>query len=138
MADTTLLVAGGIALLLAVASWLIELKAAREHSAWLTGKARAEGTVVRISLKDHLSRNAPASDEPGRAWPVIRFRAANKVEYEFDAPDAPTQIGSVVEVAYDSALPSNARAVARTPKIGCAIAFLAGAVVLFALAFFKR
>jgi hypothetical protein len=138
MADTTLLVAGGIALVLAIASWLIDLKAAREHAAWLTGKTRTEGTVVRVGLRDHLSRNEPVSDEKGRVSPVIRFRAANSVEYEFDAPDAPTEIGSVVQIAYEPALPSNARAVARTPKIGCAIVFLAGALVLLALAFFKR
>jgi hypothetical protein len=53
------------------------------------------------------------------------------VEYEIDAPDASAEIGTVIPVAYDPALPSAARAIARTPRVGCTVLlFVIGVVLL--------
>lgn len=74
-----------------------------------------------------------SSDRNVSIVPVVRFRAADGIEYEIDAPDAPAKIGSVVQVAYESMQPSGARAISRTPKIGCAILLFVVGVALIAI-----
>jgi hypothetical protein len=107
--------------------WWRERKAHREHVAWCAAATKVEGAVSRLGTRDHLSRNKPTDDDNISIVPVVRFRAANNVDYEIDCRDAPRTIGAPVAVAYDPALPSSARAVARVPRIGCAaIALLIG------------
>lgn len=137
MPDTSLIATGGTAaalgLVFAIASW----KSQRDHNAWTRDKTRARGVVSRIGLRGHLSRNKPTFDDGGLAVPVVRFTAENGADYEIDAGDAPHRVGAEVEVAYDPALPSDGRMVARTPKIGCAAVLLAIGVALVIAGLFR-
>ncbi len=75
------------------------------------------------------------SNDPGAvSVAVVRFRAANGIEYEIDSPEGPMELGAVVSVAYDPALPSDGRAVDRTPKIAFAVLLLALGAILIAVA----
>jgi hypothetical protein len=76
--------------------------------------------VSRIGRRGWYSRNEPTGDDDNVSTvPVVRFRAANGVEYEFDADDAPSRVGAAVPVAYDPALPSTARIEVQRRKLGC-------------------
>lgn len=78
--------------------------------------------VSRIGQRGWHSRNEPTGDEEHVSTvPVVRFKAANGVEYEFDAGDAPSRVGAVVQVAYDPALPSTARVESQRRKLGCVV-----------------
>ena len=92
--------------------------------------------VSRVGQRDHLSRNKPTDSDSITTVPVVRFKAANGVEYEFDAPGAPLKVGTPVAVAYDPALPSSARTLVRTRRIGCAAILLIAALVLAARALY--
>ena len=65
-----------------------------------------------------------------RAVAVVRFTAANGVEYEIDAPDVAREIGTRIPIAYDPLLPSDARAIEQRPKIGCAVVLLLAGIAL--------
>ncbi|GMU63738.1 MAG: hypothetical protein AMXMBFR36_00120 [Acidobacteriota bacterium] len=95
-----------------------------------------DGVVSRLVQRRSsggLSEDAAGmpTDPASTTIPVLRFRALDDLEYEIDAPEAPSEVGAVVAIAYDPALPSAGRAVERTPKIGCALLLLlVGAILL--------
>jgi hypothetical protein len=130
MPDTSLVAIGAAACAFAAFLWRKETKTHHEHVAWCDAHTKADGVVSRISLRGHHSRNPPGFDDHGWSVPVVRFRAANGVEYEVDASDSHHKEGTPLEVAYDPALPSGGRVVARTKKIGCAGVLLAIGVFL--------
>lgn len=137
MPETSLVVIGVVACASAAVVWRREMNEQRAHGAWCaSATTKAEGVVSRIAQRGHLSRNEPTSGDEGMALPdvpIVRFKAADGVEYEVDAPDAPAKVGTIVAIAYDPALPSDARAIQRTPRIGCAVMLLAVGVVLLVL-----
>ncbi len=92
--------------------------------------SRAEGVVSRVGRRGWNSRNEPTSSDDIATVPIVRFRAANGIEYEFDAGDAPQKLGAPVVVAYDPDLPSTAYLVERTKKLGCAVLFAAAGLFL--------
>lgn len=99
-------VIGGVSLLVAVAVWLAERRAQAELAAWFAAALEAEGTV-RISERN-LSRNKVSGDDSDPV-PVVRFRAIDGVEYEFDARYSELKAGERVRVAYSPTLHSDAR-----------------------------
>ncbi|HYI09696.1 MAG TPA: DUF3592 domain-containing protein [Thermoanaerobaculia bacterium] len=130
MPDTSLVAAGAAACAVAAFFWRADSKAHRSHEVWCAGAAKAEGFVSRIGRRGHLSRNAPTSSDSFYTVPIVRFRAADGVEYEIDAADAPKTVGAPLQVAYDPNLPSGARPVPRTRKIGCSVVLLAIGIFL--------
>lgn len=131
MPDSTFLIAGALAAAGAAIGFLAELKEKREHHAFCTTAARAEGVVSRISERGHATKNERSEEEKFEV-PIVRFRAADGAEYEFDAPHLPRTLGMAVEVAYDPVLPSNARPLQRQRRSGCAIFLAALALILIA------
>jgi hypothetical protein len=137
MADPSLIAVGatscGLSLIFGAVSW----KAHREHRAWCARGIRAEGVVSRLAERRRTGLSEDASGMPAdpaaALVPVVRFRAANGIEYEIDAPDAPAQIGAAVQVAYEAAEPSGARAVERPLKIGCVVFLLVAGLLLVAI-----
>lgn len=134
MADTSLVAVGATAVALSTVFGWIAIKRQLEHRAWCARGSKAEGVVSRLAERRRQGLSEDASGTPtGRAVSmvsIVRFRAANGVEYEIDAPEAPLEIGCVVQVAYVPALPSEARAIERTPKVGCAAFLLVVGVIL--------
>jgi len=137
MADGSLVAVGATTSALSVVFGWIAMKRHREHRAWCARGTKADGIVSRLAERrgSGLSEDAGGmpSDPNVHVVPVVRFRAADGIEYEIDAPDAPTEIGTVVQVAYEPALPSGARAIDATPKIGCAVVLLALGLTLLAI-----
>ena len=74
-----------------------------------------------------------STDAAGVLTPVVRFRAANNIEYDIDAPEAPREVGTEVEVAYDPALPSGGQGVDRAPKILIPIVLIVLGAILVAV-----
>ena len=110
--------------------WVAEVREQRSHLKKMATAARARGVVSRIAIRGWLSKNEPTEMDLNDAEkvskvPVVRFRAHDGAEYEFDAPDAPMTIGSEVDVAYDPEIPSSAQLPVRQRKPGCAIILLA-------------
>jgi hypothetical protein len=139
MADASLVGVGATLCALSAVFGGVTLKTQREHREWCARGVKADGVVSRLGERRSagLSENADgtSSDPAFTLVPVVRFRADNGFEYEIDAPEAPSTIGSVVEVAYAPSEPSGARAVARKPKVGCTVfLFVFGlALVLYGL-----
>jgi len=137
MADSSLVVVGAVVCAAAAVFGWVAVKVQREHRQWCAGKARVDGVISRLAERrgQGLSEGASgmSTDPVYLSVAVVRFRAANGLEYEIDAPEAPRQIGTVVEVAYDPALPSGGRGVERTPKIGPSVVLLAVGAVLIAV-----
>jgi hypothetical protein len=134
-ADVTFLVLGSLALAFALGAAFAESRAAPRHRTLTERWTRAQGTVSRISNPYHLSRNRPRSGDRKRTVPVVRFRASDGVEYEFDDHCAPRQVGASVEIAYDPTLPSGARVANRRSGWGCAMILALAALAAFAWAF---
>lgn len=130
MADVSLVATGGVACTIAAAVWYVAIREQRRHREWCAKGVKAQGVVSRLSTRGHLSRNEPTDSDNISEVPIVRFRAANGVEYEIDAPDAPRKVGTPVEVAYEPASPSSGRAVERVPKIGCAVVVLVIGIAL--------
>lgn len=128
--NTTLMVLGGSAVALSFGFWIAERKARRAHEAWCATAARADGVVSRLGLRGHYSRNPPTDEDRNWYIPVVRFRAADGAEYEFDAEGTRAKVGARVRVAYEPALPSNARALERPGRMGCAAILLAAGLAL--------
>ena len=126
---------GAFLCLLAMAMLIVEERTFRARRRRCETAAKAEGVVTRIGRRGHLSRNEPTSSDRYRTVPVIRFRAANGVEYEFDAPRAPKSAGTKVQVAYDPGMPSTAELVVTARQVGCAalMGAIGIALILFAL-----
>lgn len=133
MPDTSLVVAGGAACAGAVLFWLAETKAQREHLRWCARAATAGGVISRIAERGReLSRNEPSDDDPIHHVPVVRFRASDGAEYEFEASDIPQTVGAAVTVAYDAAMPSTARVLQRRSRWGCGVVLLVAGIALIA------
>lgn len=111
------------------------LRGQRAYAKWCAARARADGVVSRVverRVNGSFSEDAGGmpTDPASITVAVVSFRAANGVDYEFDTQEVPLEVGTAVAVAYDPALPSDARAIARTPKVGCAaILLLVGAAL---------
>jgi hypothetical protein len=134
MADLSLVGVGATACALSTVFGWIAIKRQLEHRAWCARGVKADGVVSRLAERRGTGLSEDAAGMPTdpnvSLVPVVRFRAANGIEYEIDAPEAPATIGSVVQVAYDPALPSGARAIDRTPKVGCAVVLFVAGVAL--------
>jgi hypothetical protein len=136
VADGSLVAVGGVACAAAAAFGWGALRAQRAHARWCASRTRADGVVSRVVRRRRnggLAEDAAGlpTDPASTRTPVVRFRARDGVEYEIDAPEAPARIGATVALAYDPALPSDGRAIERTPKIGCAaLLLLAGALLV--------
>lgn len=76
---------------------------------------------MRIGRRGYHSRNEPTSSSRFVTVPVVRFRAANGAEYEFDAPGVPKKVGEKVQIGYDAKLPSTAQVVGAARQAGCAM-----------------
>ena len=137
MADISLAAVGATTCAFATAFGWIAIKRQREHSAWCAKGVKADGVVSRLAERRGAGLSEDASgmstDATFHTVPVVRFRV-DGIEYEIDAPDAPATIGSVVQVAYEPTQPSGARAIARTPKIGCAVILFVAGLTLLAIA----
>ena len=140
MADTSLLYTGMVLAGVGLVTGGIALKVQWDHKRWCAKRPRLKGMVSRIAERraQGLSEDAAgfSTGTHYRAVPVVRFQAPNGVEYEIDADEAPNEIGAEVEVAYDPAQPSGARAVQRVPKIGLCIPLIVvgGALAAYAAA----
>lgn len=138
MADSSLLATGTVVLAAGAVFGWVALRTQREHRRWCSERTRAEGVVSRFAERNRpgLSEGADgtSNDPAALLVAVVRFRASNGIEYEIDAPEGPKELGAVVSVAYDPALPSDGRAVDRTPKIAFAVLLLALGALLFAVA----
>lgn len=133
MPDMILVSAGVAACATSFAFWRMERKNIRAHEAWCAAAAKTDGVVSRTARRGaELSRNEPTDDDAIALVPIVRFTAANGVEYEFDAPGAPRDANARVQVAYDPALPSSARMVERQGKPGCTVLLLIAGVCLIA------
>lgn len=135
MADTSLVAIGATACVAGGIFGWIAMKTQRAHRAWCARATKVDGVVSRMAERrgQGLSEDAAGMPTGPNVFtvPVVRFRAANGIEYEIDGPEATREIGSVVQVAYAPALPSDARVVDRTPKVGCAIGiFVVGAILV--------
>lgn len=127
---------GGATLLVAVAVWFAERRSQTELAAWFAVALEAEGTV-RISER-HPSRNK-VSFEDSDPVPVVRFRAQDGVEYEFDATYARLNAGDRVRVAYSPTLHSDARLLSdRRSGHGCSIAIAAAAALVLAYGIYRN
>ena len=124
--DESLVWTGAVVAAAGAAFGWIAIKAQREHREWCRERTKVEGVVSRLVRRP--SRGSRTSG--GVETPVVRFRATNNVEYEVDAPEAPRDAGSVVEVAYDPAMPSGGRAVPRTPKLAAPVFLLVVGAIL--------
>lgn len=120
-----------------VLCWCVRIvRVGAAHARWCASRTRTDGVVSRVverRVNGSFSEDAGGmpTDPATITVAVVRFRALDGVEYEFDTQEVPLEVGAEVAVAYDPALPSDARAVARTPKIGCAaLLLLAGAILL--------
>lgn len=119
----SLIVAGAAVCAAAAGSWIADTRQQRAHEGWCATATKAEGIVSRLADPGGaMSRNPVTDDDRAPGLPIVRFTAANGVEYEIDAPDAPRAVGATVAVAYDPALPSSARPVERVRKVGCSVA----------------
>ena len=120
----------------AVFGW-VALKVQREHRQWCEDKPRAEGVVSRLARRRRQGLSEDASGTPtGNVdvlVPIVRFRAANSIEYEIEAQEAPMEVGAAFQVAYDPELPSGGRGVERVPKVGIPIFLLVVGIVLAAV-----
>lgn len=125
---------GLLCLCLAAVAAAIEVRDQRRHDRFCSRAARTQGVVSRLARR-HLSRNEPAFDDPNRGLPIVRFTASNGIEYEFDARDAPREVGSEVVVAYLEKQPSSSRLARRQRKPGCVVILLVLAIVAFYAAF---
>ena len=138
MVDISLAAVGATTCAFATVFGWIAIKRQREHRDWCAKGIRASGVVSRLGERRGagLSEDAAgmSTDATFHTVPVVLFRAANGIEYEIDAPDAPPTIGSVVEVAYEPAQPSGARAIHRTPKVGCAVILFVIGLTLIVIA----
>lgn len=141
MADTSLIGAGAVACAIGVVSGLVAVKTQRDHRRWCAARPKVSGVVSRLAQRRSTGLSEDASGmSTGTHYttvPVVRYRAANRIEYEIDAPEAPSEIGSAVEVAYDPELPSEARAVMRTPKVGCSVFLVIVGLVLVAIGIYR-
>lgn len=99
----------------------------QEHLRWVARAAKAEGVVSRISQRKDYSGPSDSYDNISvDPVPIVRFRAADGLEYEFDGPNKIGEVGTPVPVAYNRELPSDARAVATTGyRGGCGFILLA-------------
>jgi hypothetical protein len=137
MPDTSLMIAGAVSCVAGAGFWWMEIAEERKHRSKLATYARGRGVVSRIAIRGWLSKNEPTElaiedDEKVKKVPVVRFRASDGAEYEFDAPDAPHTIGAEVDVAYDPAIPSSAQMTTRQKKPGCAIILFVIGIALIA------
>lgn len=110
----------------------------RRHDAWCASAAKAQGVVSRVGRRHWLSRNEPGTGDRVDRVAVVRFRAANGVEYEVDSPDAPSEPGAAVQVAYDAASPSTAVVVHRRQNYGCAVILVVVGVGMIVWELFQR
>ena len=133
MADPSLIAVGAASCGLATIWWWSERKAHRAHVTWTVNAVKADGVVSRLARRRHLSRNEPTTSDNLSMVPIVRFRAADGVEYEIDAPDAPRTIGAAVPVGYELASPSSARPLQRTRRLGCAAFLLVVGIALIAI-----
>jgi hypothetical protein len=126
--DTSLVAAGAVVGAVGLVTCWIAVRTQREHRRWCAGKSRVQATVSRMAERwqGSLSEDATgnSADPGGTTVPIARFRAANGVEYEVEAPEAPKEIGAKVEVAYDPALPSHGRGVERVSKVALPIGLI--------------
>ncbi|MEO7973806.1 MAG: DUF3592 domain-containing protein [Thermoanaerobaculia bacterium] len=138
MADTSLLATGAVTFAAGAVFGWVALRTQRAHRRWCAERTRAEGVVSRFAERHRagLSEGADGtSNDPGALHvAVVRFRASNGIEYEIDSPEGPMDLGAVVPVAYDPALPSDGRTVDRAPKIAFAVLLLALGAILVAVA----
>ena len=92
--DESLVVTGAVFCAVGLVTGAIAMKAQRDHRRWCEGKPRVEGVVTRLVRRPRPGRGhssssgLPSLSEPS-GTPVVRFRAANKIDYEIDAPEAP-------------------------------------------------
>lgn len=134
----TFFVLGAVLMGIAAATVVHARRDQRRHEAWCASAAHAQGVVSRVGRRHWLSRNEPTSSDRVQTVAVVRFRAANKVEYEFDSPDAPSVAGAAVQVAYDASSPSTARVIQRRPRYGCAIILLGLGLAMIAWELVQR
>jgi len=137
MADSSLVYIGAFLWVVAITMLVVEERAVRARRRWCATAARAEGEVARIGRRGYHSRNEPTSSVRFVTVPVVRFRAANGAEYEFDAPGVPKKVGEKVQVAYDAKLPSTAQVVGAARQVGCAVVLGAIGIVLIGFGVFQ-
>lgn len=124
-------VAGVALLVIAVLIFIGDKRAQRAHETWCASAAKTTGVISRVGVRNHLSRNKPTGTEDGvSAVAVVKFKAANGVEYEFDAPRIQPKPGTEIAVAYDPAVPSTARVLDRPRNAGCASIFAVAGIAL--------
>lgn len=116
-----------------------EKKKAIADAAWLARATKTEGVISRRKVHGgEYSRNKELPDPYEERHAVVRFRAADKVEYEFDARSDLGKTGDLVPVAYNPDLPSDAREIgARNTSGGCAYLLFAIALALVMQALFS-
>ncbi|HEX7708802.1 MAG TPA: DUF3592 domain-containing protein [Thermoanaerobaculia bacterium] len=131
----------GVGVLLCVAGiWerFTDKRKRRENLQWIDSAVRTEGVISRVSERKDYSGHRDTYDNIATlAVPIVRFRAADGHDYEFDGPNGLGEVGAKVSVAYNPDLPSDARAIATTGyRGGCGFILIAIGLALAAKAMF--
>jgi Protein of unknown function (DUF3592) len=135
MIVTIELIFGLIVITIGVIVTITELRRKRAAEAWLARAARAEGLVYRFNEVETYNHMSEGFTHGKAKIHIVKYRAANKIEYEIQAKSA-TKLGSTVEVAYNPDLPSDAKLVQEAQyRMGCGFVLLAVGVGLIVLGY---
>ena len=135
MTITNELIFGLITCAIGVAVTIAEIRKKRAADAWFARAARTQGLVYRfneVKTYNHLTDQSPHGMTIEH---VVRYRAANKIEYEIKA-DSPVKLGDTVEVAYNPDLPSDAKLVQEARfRMGCGFFIIAVGIGMIVLGY---
>jgi hypothetical protein len=135
MSITIELIFGLMAITAGVIVTIVEFRRKRVADAWLARAARVQGIAYRfneVETYNHMSD----SFAHGKATVYhVKYRAANKIEYESPAGSL-VKLGETVEVVYNPDLPSDAKLAQEAQyKVGCGFVIIVVGIGLIALGY---
>jgi hypothetical protein len=135
MTITIELIFGLIACAIGIAVAIAEFRKKRAHDAWFARAARAQGLVYRFNEVETYNHITDFSQHGHALIHIVKYRAANKIEYEIQA-NSPVELGETVEVAYNPDLPSDAKLVQEARfKWGCGFVIIAVGIGMIVLGY---
>jgi hypothetical protein len=136
--DVSLLLVAAVLFAAGILERFFDTRQRRRDRQWIDGASRTEGVVSRIITRESYSSFSERTEIT--VTPVVLFRAPNGVQYEFEAKTGVGGVGSKVVVAFNPALPSDAREIppesSHHYRGGCGFILMLVAVALAVKAFF--